>query len=930
MKIVNYVTRALSNLRIRPKLFLLCVILLIPFTKLLIEFSAEKQVAIDFSAKEIMGIEYISKLYPVMSQIAKHRGLLLGYLNGETSLATKIEAIESNMPELFTALEQVDALYGVQLETKDSLKTMKSNWESLKMQKQIDAASSFRAHSDVLKTVTDFTLYLADKSNLVLDPELQSYYLMDVYVLAAPELLDVLGRTRGLSYAVVSAMTLTKENLIQLSINIADISRLQGRVSSGLESSYKDWTDAAIKSKVQSVHSTANDKIADFINIIKKEIISRPDLQVSPQLVFDTGTQAIESLNVLSSQLSADLSMLIKQRISRMESARNARVIEATFTVILASLFGWLLTNLLKNNLASVLRILDAIKQQDFSNTISSVAADEIGQVQAGLLAMQDVLVENLTRMRTASEENQKILRALDDCQANVMLYDAENKIIYANGAAQRLLRNIEAFLRKDIPSFEASKLIGMDGSNLHSNNIQFRNQLLNSTESIHEEVLIGGRTINITMSPIFSDQNARLGAVVEWRDRSAEVAIEKEIDSVVDAASAGDFTQQVSLAGKEGFFKVISEGVNNLVETTDVAMSDVVRVMGALAAGNLKEKITRDYQGAFGQLKNDVNSTSEKLTEVIGNIMSSSVTILNAANEISSGNADLSQRTEEQASSLEETASSMEEMTSTLRQSTENADCATQVALEAQEKAREGGVVVNKAVLAMEDINASSKKIVDIIGVIDEIAFQTNLLALNAAVEAARAGEQGRGFAVVAGEVRNLAQRSSAAAKEIKELIRDSVSKVQDGANLVNNSGKTLIQIVDAVEKVTAMIGDISRGGREQVAGIEQVNKAVAQMDEMTQQNAALVEQATAASESLSEQAHNMVAQMEFFTVDAHAMENSNSALRTMPTKTSLGRVKAANPIQVKKVAASGRSHNTQRPSGQSRAKDDEEWEEF
>ena len=258
----------------------------------------------------------------------------------------------------------------------------------------------------------------------------------------------------------------------------------------------------------------------------------------------------------------------------------------------------------------------------------------------------------------------------------------------------------------------------------------------------------------------------------------------------------------------------------------------------------------------------------------------------------------------------MEETASSMEEMTSTVRQNADNAKSANELAQEAETKAASGGEVVGKAVSSMAEINESSKKISDIIGVIDEIAFQTNLLALNAAVEAARAGEQGRGFAVVAGEVRNLAQRSAAAAKEIKDLIRDSVTKVEDGTSLVNQSGEMLNEIVEAVRKVNHTIAEISVASEEQSSGIEQVNKAVTQMDEMTQQNAALVEQASAAGESMSEQARAMKQLLGFFTL-ADAKQHIHVPPMAQPTLRNEKRPVAALTALAK-------------PSG------DEEWEEF
>jgi methyl-accepting chemotaxis protein len=248
-------------------------------------------------------------------------------------------------------------------------------------------------------------------------------------------------------------------------------------------------------------------------------------------------------------------------------------------------------------------------------------------------------------------------------------------------------------------------------------------------------------------------------------------------------------------------------------------------------------------------------------------------------ADEISAGNANLSQRTEEQSSSLEETASSMEEMTTTVKQNADNAGQANQLAMAARDQAEKGGSVVSQAVKAMADINDASKKIADIIGVIDDIAFQTNLLALNAAVEAARAGEQGRGFAVVASEVRSLAGRSATAAKEIKELIQDSVRKVEDGSVLVTQSGQTLEKIVASVKKVSDIVAEIAAASREQSSGIEQVNRAVMQMDELTQQNAALVEQATAASQAMAEQVRGLNEMLARYRITEAAFNSANTA---------------------------------------------------
>ena len=310
--------------------------------------------------------------------------------------------------------------------------------------------------------------------------------------------------------------------------------------------------------------------------------------------------------------------------------------------------------------------------------------------------------------------------------------------------------------------------------------------------------------------------------------------------------------------------------------------LQEAVDLAGAVAKGDLTQRIEVKSSDEVGQLLQALKDMNESLAGIVGEVRGTTDSITTASQEIAQGNADLSQRTEEQASSLEETASSMEELTSTVRQNTENAKQANQLADNASDIAVKGGKVVGDVVHTMASISDSSKKIVDIISVIEGIAFQTNILALNAAVEAARAGEQGRGFAVVAGEVRNLAQRSAAAAKEIKTLIDDSVNKVDAGTKQVDQAGATMTEIVQAVKRVTDIMAEIAAASNEQSAGIEQVNQAIIQMDEVTQQNAALVEEAAAAAEAMQEQAKALYEAVGIFKVDGR----ERSSAEILPPK--------------------------------------------
>ena len=520
---------------------------------------------------------------------------------------------------------------------------------------------------------------------------------------------------------------------------------------------------------------------------------------------------------------------------------------------------------------------------------------------------------KDLTESNKQKREVARLQAAVQGSASNIMMCDADLNITFANPAVVRMLAARQSELRSVWPSLDAHNLVGQNIDQFHRNPAHQRALLSDATRlPAKAEITVGDVEFEVNATYVAGPDGEYMGNMVEWKDITEEKDAERQIQTLIDAAVEGQLDERIDASSYQGFTKGLSEGINNLMEAVVEPLKEGKRVMTSLAEGDLTQSMVGEFKGEFAELRDAINTSVGNLLNMVNDINESSGSISSGASEIATGNTDLSQRTEEQASSLEETASSMEEMTSTVRQNADNARTANTLASTARDQAQKGGDVVSNAVAAMSEINSSSKKISDIIGVIDEIAFQTNLLALNAAVEAARAGEQGRGFAVVAGEVRNLAQRSAGAAKEIKSLINDSVEKVDEGTKLVDESGKTLEEIVEAVKKVNDIIAEIAAASQEQSSGIEEVNKAISQMDEMTQQNAALVEEAASASESMEEQAKNMIELMRFFNT---GQEQTAATTRSAPAR-------QAAPAQRAPAAR-------RRPAPKPAASDDE-WEEF
>lgn len=476
----------------------------------------------------------------------------------------------------------------------------------------------------------------------------------------------------------------------------------------------------------------------------------------------------------------------------------------------------------------------------------------ELTQSRADIFKnISSILSSTLTRINDVNEMV-RIKVALDNVTTNVMMADGDLNVTYMNKAIVKMFSNGESQIKNQLSNFELKKLIGSNIDGFHKDPSHQRNLLANLTTTFRSSISIGGRFFDLIANPIISEKGERLGSVVEWSDVTNELAVQKEIETIIDGAVEGDFEKRVKLDGKEKFFLKISEGINQLLDISSKGLKDVVQALGKISTGDLSTKITDDYKGIFGELKEYVNNTIQKLETTISEVKTKADTLVEAAEEVTSTAQTLSQGASEQAASVEETSASLEEMTASIEQNAENAKQTESISTKSAKEAAEGGKAVINTVDAM-------KQIADKISIIEDIAYQTNLLALNAAIEAARAGEHGKGFAVVASEVRKLAERSQKSANEISSLASGSVQIAETAGRLIN-------EIVPAINKTADLVQEISAASSEQSSGVNEVNKAMTQLDQVSQQSASASEELAAIAEELKSQAGQLLESIAFF----------------------------------------------------------------
>ena len=740
---------------------------------------------------------------------------------------------------------------------------------------------------------------IADGSNLTLDPDVDSYYVMDVVAVRLPELViarAALEEAMQPALAGQSKLTLRQHDALVQAATRFDIAlaAVQASLASGIGGNADGSLGAALSAARSGFDSTSA-AVSKQAAALREEYA----LERAPSLRQPEAQAAAAALAASSDALwrsgQAQLIRLIEARIGGIESKAMRDLTIAALAALAA--FGCALgfVRTIRNPLADLVATLRRHESHDYTQPVPHCAlGNEIGEIARAIDQGRD------EAGRTALT-----VSAMNQSPTMLMITDPDEKITFISASLLRMLKQLEPSFQAASPGFRVEAMIGQH-IDCYRTNANLKRQLILDNGQVRKvRYDVGAEAIMVDMAYISDAGGRTIGHTLIWRNVTAELRSEAEVAAVVDAARAGDFSARLSLDDKDGFVRDIAVGLNQVSAVVEESTADFAQAMQAIAAADLTRRVSGDYQGVFNTLKNAINETVERLSATVKTIQLTSADVGLAAREINMGANDLSKRTEEQASSLEETAATTEQLAASVKASAQASRNAAAIADEAMKAAHNGGAIAGRAVDAMARIETASTKISDIIRVIDDIAFQTNLLALNAAVEAARAGDAGKGFAVVASEVRTLAQRSSEAAKDISALISSSNSEVGEGVKLVRQAGEQLSQILSASEKVAATIAEISAASGEQANGIDEMSQAVAHLDEMTQQNAALSEQSAASAASLS----NRIGQLNDLVAAFKTGPDSGHAAMAAPS------APAGEPARLRQLAEAAFAHSRPAP---------------
>jgi len=845
----------LYNLSICNKLRLIGASFILPIMILLVMFAMEKTKEINFAQTELTGVEYISPLRQLMSDIAKHRGMTNALLNGDESFREKLPEVRNNITKDIQLVESIHQRLGEKLKVNDAWQTVKASWGQLGEKAiKLPASISFSQHTALLENIIALVSRVGNSSRLIMDPEIDSNYLMQLIVLRVPELNNLLGILRGRGAGIIASGELNESDKASITQLYTLMKKRVDQTIHGLNIVFEN--NAQLKVLMSTQFDDFKQDTGDFIKLIESSMLQNDNLELyNAKTFFASGTNAIVRSSELFDESAKQLTALLNARIDKSYKGMFIELGVIVILILLSVSLTIFVSKLMTRASKQTLQVFNSIGNGKFDNDIEIETQDELGEMLQELKALQTRLSVDIKTAQDDATKFGRIKTALDVAGTNMMMADANNTIIYMNEAVQEMFDNIKDTLKENIANFDINHLLGQNIDVFHQDPSHQKNPLKNLKKTYVSKFSVGDVDLQITANPVYANDGERLGTVVEWQDQTAQ---NKVINRLVDAAHSGDFSTLEVGNSKDQAYIDLASNINNMLGTTGSTIDEVVNVLEGLARGDLSKTIEGEYHGVFKRLQTSVNTTISKLSGVIEVLKSHSDGSASAAHEVSGTATDIGHGSSEQAASLEEISSSMEQMSANVRQSADNAGQTEQIAQKVASDAEESGQSVTEAVVAMKDIAEK-------ISIIEEIARQTNLLALNAAIEAARAGEHGKGFAVVADEVRKLAERSQKAAEEIGTLSTSTVVKAEQ-------AGEKLLKLVPDIQKTAELVQEISLASREQDVGSEEINRALQQLDQTVQRSAASSEELAASAGVLSRQAEEQRETMSFFTLNEAA----------------------------------------------------------
>ncbi len=640
----------LGKLVLWQKLLLIVVALLVPCALMSIFYLKSANDTVRQANAELTGARYTQKLDAFVFEVIRHRAMTSVVLNGDATRKDAVAGIASAVDKAAAELDAVEADVGRQLGTTADWQGIKSDWASLRSRAlTLSPDDSFSQHNDFIRKVLDFGTSVAQASGLARDPDPLTSTLVGLSTGSMPEAVNRAGTVRDRATSGVLRGYLSEGDRVTIDMARQETTALLGQIERQLATIDADAPE--VRAKVTPSLQKARDAFATYSSYVDQMLLKATEVKVTGSAMFDAANSSIDGFVALSNAAYDVMYSEVEKRASQQATTRNLTVLTVAVTVGLALALSWLITTALTGPMTRAITVFGAISNGHYDNEISHTGADEVAQVLRALDDMQGKLRAQIETERAQAEENARVRAALDNVSSNVMVADPTFKIIYTNPAVRSMLNEAESDIRKDLPQFSSATVMGASVDVLSKNPSADRRMLMDLRGANTSEVTLGRRTFRVVANPVTDSSGARAGTVFEWTDRTQEVGVEGEMQSMLSAVLAGDLERRIALDGKQGFFKAMSEGVNHLADN----MTDVVR----------------SVKGAAGE-------------------------VYRGAEEISQGNANLSQRTEEQASSLEETASSMEEMTSTVKQNADNAGQANQLAVAARDQAEKGGAVVS------------------------------------------------------------------------------------------------------------------------------------------------------------------------------------------------------------------------------------------